>query len=236
MDYKKIVAERIKQLVDLDIETIESLIEIPPKPEMGEFAFPCFQLSKTMKKAPNMIANELKEKIEKDGFEKIECFGPYLNFFLDKGVFIKNTVEKILDEGDSYGSSKIGEGKNIVVEYSSPNIAKPFHVGHLFTTVIGSSLYKILSFEGYDCTGINHLGDWGTQFGKLIYAYKNWVDEEALAKEPIKELLRIYVKFHDEADIDPTLNEQAKMYFKNLEDGSAEEVRLWTKFRDLSLL
>ncbi|MGH4052567.1 MAG: arginine--tRNA ligase [Clostridium sp.] len=236
MDYKKIVAQRIKQLVDLDIETIESLIEIPPKPEMGEFAFPCFQLSKIMKKAPNMIASDLKEKIEKDGFEKIECFGPYLNFFLDKGVFIKDTVEKILEEGDSYGSSKIGEGKNIVVEYSSPNIAKPFHVGHLFTTVIGSSLYKILSFEGYNCTGINHLGDWGTQFGKLIYAYKNWVDEEALAKEPIKELLRIYVKFHDEADIDPTLNEQAKIYFKNLEDGSAEEVRLWTKFRDLSLV
>ena len=236
MDYKKIVAQRIKQLVDLDIETIESLIEIPPKPEMGEFAFPCFQLSKTMKKAPNMIANDLKEKIEKEGFEKIECFGPYLNFFLDKGAFIKNTVEKILEEGDSYGSSKMGEGKNIVVEYSSPNIAKPFHVGHLFTTVIGSSLYKILSFEGYNCTGINHLGDWGTQFGKLIYAYKNWVDEEALAKEPIKELLRIYVKFHDEADIDPTLNEQAKMYFKNLEDGSAEEVRLWTKFRDISLI
>ncbi|MCB2360369.1 arginine--tRNA ligase [Clostridium estertheticum] len=236
MDYKKIVAQRIKQLVELDIETIESLIEIPPKPEMGEFAFPCFQLSKVMRKAPNMIAKDLKEKIEKDGFEKIECFGPYLNFFLDKGAFIKNTVEKILDEGDNYGSSKIGEGKNIVVEYSSPNIAKPFHVGHLFTTVIGNSLYKILSFEGYNCTGINHLGDWGTQFGKLIYAYKNWVDEDALASEPIKELLRIYVKFHEEADLDPTLNEQAKMYFKKLEDGCDEEVELWTKFRDVSLV
>lgn len=236
MDYKKIVAQRIKQLVELDIETIESLIEIPPKPEMGEFAFPCFQLSKAMRKSPNMIAKDLKEKIEKDGFEKIECFGPYLNFFLDKGVFIKNTVEKILDEGDNYGSSKMGEGKNIVVEYSSPNIAKPFHVGHLFTTVIGNSLYKILSFEGYNCTGINHLGDWGTQFGKLIYAYKNWVDEDALASEPIKELLRIYVKFHEEADLDPTLNEQAKMYFKKLEDGVEEEVKLWTKFRDLSLV
>ncbi|APC41458.1 arginine--tRNA ligase [Clostridium estertheticum] len=236
MDYKKTVAQRIKQLVELDIETIESLIEIPPKPEMGEFAFPCFQLSKVMRKAPNMIAKDLKEKIEKDGFEKIECFGPYLNFFLDKGAFIKNTVEKILDEGDNYGSSKIGEGKNIVVEYSSPNIAKPFHVGHLFTTVIGNSLYKILSFEGYNCTGINHLGDWGTQFGKLIYAYKNWVDEDALVSEPIKELLRIYVKFHEEADLDPTLNEQAKMYFKKLEDGCDEEVELWTKFRDVSLV
>lgn len=236
MDYKKVVAERIKQLVDLEIETIEKLIEIPPRPEMGEFAFPCFQLAKAMKKAPNMIAKDLKEKIEMEGFEKVECFGPYLNFFLDKGAFIKNTVEKILEEGDNYGSSKIGEGKNIVVEYSSPNIAKPFHVGHLFTTAIGNSLYKILSFEGYECTGINHLGDWGTQFGKLIYAYKNWGDEVALEKEPIKELLRIYVKFHDEAEIDPTLNDQGRMYFKNLEEGSEEEVALWTKFKDLSLL
>jgi arginyl-tRNA synthetase len=236
MDYKKIVAERIKQLVDLEIETIEKLIEIPPRPEMGEFAFPCFQLAKVMKKAPNMIANDLKEKIEMEGFEKVECFGPYLNFFLDKGAFIKNTIEKILEEGDSYGSSKIGEGKNIVVEYSSPNIAKPFHVGHLFTTAIGNSLYKILSFEGYNCTGVNHLGDWGTQFGKLIYAYKNWGDEIALEKEPIKELLRIYVKFHDEAEIDPTLNDEGRMYFRNLEEGSKEEVALWTKFKDLSLV
>jgi arginyl-tRNA synthetase len=236
MDYKKVVAERIKQLVDLDIETIVNLIETPPRPEMGEFAFPCFQLAKTMKKAPNMIAKDLKEKIEKEGFEKIECFGPYLNFFLDKGVFIKNTIEKILEEGDCYGSSKVGEGKNMVVEYSSPNIAKPFHVGHLFTTAIGNSLYKILSFEGYNCTGINHLGDWGTQFGKLIYAYKNWGDKAALEKDAIRELLRIYVKFHAEAEIDDTLNDEGRMYFKKLEEGSAEEVALWTRFKDLSLV
>ncbi|MCJ7691067.1 MAG: arginine--tRNA ligase, partial [Clostridiaceae bacterium] len=236
MDYKKIVAERIKQLVDLEIEAIENLIETPPRPEMGEFAFPCFQLAKTMKKAPNMIAKDLKEKIEKEGFEKIECFGPYLNFFLDKSEFIKNTIEKVLEEGDSYGSSKIGEGKNMVVEYSSPNIAKPFHVGHLFTTAIGNSLYKILSFEGYNCTGINHLGDWGTQFGKLIYAYKNWGDQVALEKDPIRELLRIYVKFHAEAEIDPALNEEGRMYFKKLEEGCEEEVALWTRFKDLSLV
>jgi arginyl-tRNA synthetase len=236
MDYKKVVAERIKQLVDLDIETIVNLIETPPRPEMGEFAFPCFQLAKTMKKAPNMIAKDLKEKIEKECFEKIECFGPYLNFFLDKGIFIKNTIEKILEEGDCYGSSKVGEGKNMVVEYSSPNIAKPFHVGHLFTTAIGNSLYKILSFEGYNCTGINHLGDWGTQFGKLIYAYKNWGDKAALEKDAIRELLRIYVKFHAEAEIDDTLNDEGRMYFKKLEEGSAEEVALWTKFKDLSLI
>ncbi|MGH4118649.1 arginine--tRNA ligase [Clostridium sp.] len=236
MDYKKIVVERIKQLVDLEIETIENLIETPPRPEMGEFAFPCFQLAKTMKKAPAMIAKDLKEKIEKEGFEKVECFGPYLNFFLDKSVFIKKTVEKVLAEGDSYGSSKIGEGKNMVVEYSSPNIAKPFHVGHLFTTAIGNALYKILSFEGYNCTGINHLGDWGTQFGKLIYAYKNWGDEVALEKDPIRELLRIYVKFHAEAELDDTLNEEGRMYFKKLEEGCEEEVALWNRFKDLSLV
>ena len=139
MDYKKLVAERIKEHVDLELENIEKLIEIPPKPEMGDFAFPCFQLAKVMRKAPNMIAAELAEKINKDGFERVECLGPYLNFFVDKVAFSKNIISKVLEEGDKYGSSKIGEGKNVVVEYSSPNIAKPFHVGHLFTTAIGHS-------------------------------------------------------------------------------------------------
>ncbi len=235
MDYKKLVAERIKEHVDMDLETIERFIEIPPKSDMGDFAFPCFQLSKVFRKAPNIIAGELKEKINKEGFEKVENLGPYLNFFMDKSSFIKDTLEKILEEKDSYGSSFVGEGKNVVVEYSSPNIAKPFHVGHLFTTAIGNSLYKILSFQGYHCIGVNHLGDWGTQFGKLISAYKRWVDEEALEKEPINELLRIYVKFHEEAEKDPSLEDEARMHFKKLEDGSEEEVALWKRFKDLSL-
>jgi arginyl-tRNA synthetase len=236
MDYKKIVAERIKQYVDMDIETISNLIEIPPRPEMGDFAFPCFQLSKVLRKAPNMIAEQLKNEIDKVGFEKIENLGPYLNFFLDKSVFIKNTIEAVLSEGDRYGSSKLGEGKNVVVEYSSPNIAKPFHVGHLLSTAIGNSLYKIMSFEGYNCIGVNHLGDWGTQFGKLICAYKKgWADEEKLAQDPINELLKIYVKFHDEAENHPELEDEGRLHFKRLEDGCEEEVALWTKFRDLSL-
>ncbi len=235
MDYKKKVAELIKTEVDMDLESIEKLIEIPPKPEMGDFAFPCFQLAKAFRKAPNMIAEELKEKLSKEGFEKIESLGPYLNFFVDKGTFTKNTIEKILLEGDSYGSSNVGEGKTVCVEYSSPNIAKPFHVGHLFTTAIGNSLYKLFKKEGYTVEGINHLGDWGTQFGKLISAYKRWGNEEALEKDAIAELLRIYVKFHDEAEKDPSLEDEGRAYFKALEDGDKEAEALWERFRNLSL-
>ena len=235
MDYKVKIAELIKQHVDLEVEAIEKLIEIPPKPEMGDYAFPCFQLSKVMRKAPNMIAEELKGLIDSEGFERIEILGPYLNFFVDKGVFAKNTLNKVLEEGDNYGASNIGEGKTVCVEYSSPNIAKPFHVGHLFTTAIGNSLYKMFKKEGYNTVGLNHLGDWGTQFGKLISAYNRWVDEEALEKAPIDELLRIYVKFHEEAKKDPSLEDEARANFKALENGDAEATALWNRFRDLSL-
>jgi arginyl-tRNA synthetase len=235
MDYKNIIAQRIKQHVDLELDTIIELIEIPPRPEMGDFAFPCFQLSKLLKKSPNLISAQLKEQIDNKGFEKVESLGPYLNFFLDKGVFVKNAIEKILTEGDNYGSSDTGKGKNVIVEYSSPNIAKPFHIGHLFTTVIGNALYKILSFEGYNTIGINHLGDWGTQFGRLIAAYHRWVDKEALLKSPIKELERIYVKFYEEAEKDPSLEDIARKHFKNIEDGCEEEVKLWNEFKELSL-
>lgn len=235
MDYKNKVAELIKSHVELDIETIGNLIEIPPKPEMGDYAFPCFQLSKTMRKAPNMIAEELKGSMCSEGFERIESLGPYLNFFVDKKIFAENTIIKVLADGDSYGSSKIGDGKTVCVEYSSPNIAKPFHVGHLFTTAIGNSLYKMFQKEGYNTVGLNHLGDWGTQFGKLISAYGRWVDEEALEKNPIDELLRIYVKFHEEAEKDSTLEDEARLNFKKLETGDEEATALWTRFRDLSL-
>src|SRR3712207_6171161 len=235
MDYKNFVAGKIGACIDMPQGDIERLIEIPPKPEMGDYAFPCFQLSKVLRKAPNMIAQQIEADINKDGFEKVENLGPYLNFFLDKAMFSKDVIETVLSEGEKYGTSKAGEGKNVVIEYSSPNIAKPFHVGHLFSTSIGNALYKIMSFEGYNCERVNHLGDWGTQFGKLIAAYKRWADEEALQKEPIKELLRIYVKFHDEAEKNPQLEEEGRMHFKKLEDGAEEEVTLWKKFRDLSL-
>ncbi|WP_195925172.1 arginine--tRNA ligase [Sarcina ventriculi] len=235
MDYKKIVATRLKENIDLDLDKIESLIEIPPKSDMGDFAFPCFQLAKVMKKAPNMIAKDIADVIKEDGFEKVESLGPYINFFMDKVKFSESIVNEILSEKDSYGSSKIGDGKRYLVEYSSPNIAKPFHVGHLFTTAIGNALYKMLKFEGYDTVRINHLGDWGTQFGKLISAYKRWGNEEAIEKSPITELLRIYVKFHDEAEKNPSLEDEGRMYFKKLEEGDNEAVELWKRFKDLSL-
>ncbi|XOQ58928.1 MAG: arginine--tRNA ligase [Clostridium sp.] len=235
IDYKKIIANEIKQNVDMEIDAIERIIEIPPKPEMGDFAFPCFQLAKILRKAPNMIASELKDKIDTKYFYKVENFGPYLNFFVHKEMFSKDVIGEILEKRDEYGKSSKGNGKNIVIEFSSPNIAKPFHVGHLFSTAIGNSLYKMMDFQGYNCTRINHLGDWGTQFGKLISAYKRWCNEDELKKDPIKELLRIYVKFHDEASKDPSLEDEGRMYFKKLEDGEEEEVKLWKKFKDLSL-
>lgn len=235
MDYKKKIADLVSAEVDLDKDAIEQLIEIPPRAEMGDYAFPCFQLAKVLKKAPNVIAAELKDKLSLDGFEKIENLGPYINFFVDKGVFTKNTIEKILTEKDHYGDSNVGEGKTVCVEYSSPNIAKPFHVGHLFSTAIGNSLYRMFKKEGYNAVGINHLGDWGTQFGKLISAYHRWVDEEALEQDPIKELLRIYVKFHEEAEKDPSLEDEGRAYFKALENGDQEAEALWKRFRDLSL-
>ena len=235
MDYKKKVAEAISKNVDMEVENIERLIEIPPKPEMGDYAFPCFQLAKEFRKAPNVIAEELAAKIDKEGFEKITNLGPYINFFADKSIFTKNVIEKVIAEKENYGSSNIGEGKTVCVEYSSPNIAKPFHVGHLFTTAIGNSLYKIFKKEGYHVEGLNHLGDWGTQFGKLISAYKKWGNEEALEENPIDELLRIYVKFHEEAEKDPSLIDEGRAYFKALEDGDKDVEALWTRFRDLSL-
>lgn len=235
MDYKKIISERLKEILDLELEEIQGLVEIPPKSDMGDFAFPCFQLSKVMRKAPNMISAELVQQINKGGFERVEALGPYVNFFLDKTSFNKTVIEKVLEEADRYGSGNEGAGKNIVVEFSSPNIAKPFHVGHLFTTAIGNSLYKTLKFDGYNPVRINHLGDWGTQFGKLISAYKRWGNEEALEKDPISELLRIYVKFYYEAKENPELDDEGRMYFKRLEDGYEEETAFWNRFKDLSL-
>ena len=235
MDYKVLISEKIAEIVDLDANTIVDKIEIPPKSDMGDFAFPCFILSKVMKKAPNLIAVDLAEKINKDNLEKVEALGPYLNFFLDKSAFGKQVLEGVLQAGEEYGNSDIGKGGNVVIDFSSPNIAKPFHVGHLFSTAIGNALYRMYNSQGYNSVGINHLGDWGTQFGKLISAYKRWVDEEALEKDAIKELLRIYVKFHDEADIDPSLEDEGRAYFKKLEDGDEEAVALWKKFRESSL-
>ena len=235
MDYKKKVAEVIKSKVDIELEAIEKLIEIPPQAEMGDYAFPCFQLAKIFRRDPNIIAKELKDEINQDIFEKVENLGAYINFFIDKSGLIKNTLEKILSEGDNYGSSNIGEGKTICIEYSSPNIGKPFHVGDLFSTLIGNSLYQLFTKEGYKVQRLNHLGDWGSKFGKLISAYKRWGNEEALERDSISELLRVYVKFHEEAQKDSLLEDEGRAYFKRLKEKDEEAEDLWMKFRDLSL-
>lgn len=236
MDYKNIIAENLCTHIDMDKESIIRLIENPPKPEMGDLAFPCFQLAKSMRKAPNMIAQDLKAQLGTiDGFERVDAFGPYVNFFVAKSNFMKEIVEKVLADKETYGNSDEGIGKNVIVEYCSANIAKPFHVGHLYTTMIGNSLYKIFNSQGYHAIGINHLGDWGTQFGKLIYAYNHWGDEKALEEEPIKEMLRVYVKFHEESEKNPSLDDEGRRHFKLLEDGHEEEVNLWKRFKDLSL-
>lgn len=236
MDFKKEIALKISQLVDMEQDKVLGLIETPPQKNMGDYAFPCFQLAKVMRKAPNMIAAELATKVQPDNVvEKAEPAGGYLNFFINKGEYIKETINEVLTLGQQFGSSTIGNGKTVLVEFSSPNIAKPFHVGHLYTTVIGSAIEKIYRHLGYSTVKINHLGDWGTQFGKLIVAYKRWGVAEVIEKDPINELLKIYVKFHEEAEKDPVLEDEARGYFKKLEDNDPEAVELWQKFRELSL-
>lgn len=236
MDFKLEIAKKIGTLVEMDTDKAMELIEIPPQSNMGDYAFPCFQLAKVMRKSPNMIAAELSEKLQPDNIlEKAEAAGGYLNFFVNKKEYIRLLVEEVLEKGESFGSSKAGEDKNVIVEFSSVNVAKPFHVGHLFNTMLGRALEKVYKHSGYNTIKINHLGDWGTQFGKLIVAYKSWVDEEALEKAPIAELFRIYVKFHDEAEKNPALEDEARAYFKKLEDGDVEVTALWQRFKDLSL-
>ncbi len=236
MDFKKEVAGIISSLVDMEVEKVMELMEVPPHANMGDYAFPCFQLAKVMRKAPNMIAAELAAKVQTHAIiEKAEAAGGYLNFFLNKNVFIGDTIKRVLEQGEKYGYNSMGEGKTITIDFSSPNVAKPFHIGHMSSTIIGGSMEKIFRHLGFKVERINHLGDYGTQFGKLISAYKRWVDHEALEKEPINELLRIYVKFHEEAENNPELENEARAYFKQLEDGDKEAIALWERFRALSI-
>ena len=232
---KEQIAELIKDKVEgLELSEIVNLIELPPKPELGDYAFPCFRLAKTMRKAPQIIAQEICDSIEKpDYLEKIVTEGAYINFFTDKTSFAKGVITNAIE--DSYGSSKEGNGKTICIDYSSPNVAKNFHVGHLRTTVIGNSLYKIYSKLGYHVERINHLGDWGTQFGKLIVAYKNWGSEEAVKEKGIEELMRIYVLFHEEAEKNPELEDEARAWFHKMETGDEEALKIWEWFIDISL-
>lgn len=232
----KIAGLLAEHIQGLSREEIEKIIEIPQDSKMGDYAFPCFRLAKSMRKAPNMIASDLAGNIGKSSlFAKVESVNAYVNMFLDRNEFTKEVLEAVVEEGDRYGASDIGQNRPVVVEFSSPNIAKPFHIGHIRSTVIGNSINKIYAFLGYDVIRINHLGDYGTQFGKMIVSYRRWGNKEDVINEPIKALLGYYVKFHEESENDPTLEVEARAVFTKLENGEKEEKELWQWFRDESL-
>ena len=235
MENKLRIAAAIAAQTGLEADQLKDWLETPPDPAMGDYAFPCFRLAKTMRKAPPAIAAELAGSIGHiDGIASMEAKGGYLNFFADKTAFVRDTLNKVLAQGDSYGDSDLGGGRNVCVEYSSINIAKPFHIGHLPSTAIGNSLYRIYKALGYNAIGINHLGDWGTQFGKMIVAYKKWGDKP-VPQCTVRELVKLYVRFHEEAESDPTLNDRAREEFAKLEHGDEENLALWRWFVDLSL-
>lgn len=236
-DFKIEIANCLKDKIeDLSLEEIIELIEIPPNKEMGDYAFPCFKLAKVFRKAPNIISQELSEKIESKGaISKVIALGGYVNFFVDKSQLAKNVINDVLTQREKYGRSDLGKDKTIVIDFSSPNIAKPFHIGHIRTTVIGNSLYKIYDSQGYNVERINHLGDYGTQFGKLIVAFKLWGDKETVESNPIPELLKLYVRFHEEAEKKPEMEDEARAWFTKLENGDKEAKELWQWFRDESL-
>ncbi|HEY8391903.1 MAG TPA: arginine--tRNA ligase [Capillibacterium sp.] len=239
LDYKAIIAELVAKEnsgAGLDQETVYGLLEYPPDPVLGDLALPCFKLSKQWRKAPQLIAEELQEKIDPSPyFTEVKAAGAYLNFRLAPVPLVREVLGQILVRGGEYGARTVGKGQTIVIDYSAPNIAKPFHVGHLSSTVIGNSLTKIYRFLGYECVGINHLGDWGTQFGKLITAYKKWGSAEEVKKGQIKELMRLYVKFHTEAEKDPSLEDEAREWFRKIETGDEEALSLWQWFKEISL-
>jgi arginyl-tRNA synthetase len=237
MKYKIDAAKELHNLLQasLSLEKIERLLEKPKHEQHGDLAFPCFELAKAFRKAPAIIAAELAEKLQAPLFAKVEAVGPYVNIFLNRTHVNQDIIATILTEEQSYGNQTFGKEKTIVIDYSSPNIAKPFSMGHLRSTVIGNSLKRISEKCGYQVLGINYIGDWGTQFGKLIAAYKKWGSEEKVKQNPIKELFRLYVYFYEQVKENPKLEDEGRAWFKKLEDGDEEAVRLWTWFRSESL-
>ena len=236
-DFKIAIANCLKEKIeDLTLEEIVALIEVPPNKDMGDFAFPCFKLAKVFRKAPNMIAADLAENIEAKGaISKVMPLGGYVNFFVNKSQLAETVINDVLTKKEKYGHTDLGQEKAVVIDFSSPNIAKPFHIGHIRTTVIGNALYKIYDSQGYNVVRVNHLGDYGTQFGKLIVAFKLWGSKEAVEANPIPELLKLYVKFHEEAEQKPEMEDEARAWFTKLENGDEEAKALWQWFRDESL-
>ncbi|MFA5634396.1 MAG: arginine--tRNA ligase, partial [Anaerovoracaceae bacterium] len=225
-----------EQIEGLTAEELTGMIEIPTDSKLGDYAFPCFRLAKVMRKSPAIIAKDIAEKLSNDKmFERVESVNAYVNMFMGREVFIREVLSEVAEMKEGYGSSDIGQNRKVVVEYSSPNIAKPFHIGHIRSTVIGNAIYKLYDFLGFDAVRINHLGDYGTQFGKMIVSYRRWGNKEDVEKSPIQALLGYYVKFHEEAEKDPSLEEEARATFTLLENGAEEETALWKWFRDESL-
>ena len=237
MNYKKIVAEQIAKTVGehLSVDEIVSMIEVPKYANQGDLAFPAFTLAKVLRKAPQAIATEIVEAVSDQHIERAEAMGPYANFFLERSAFADEVLKEVLELGEHYGDWDYGQGRKVVIDMSSPNIAKPMSMGHLRSTVIGNAIANLEKKVGYEPIRINHLGDWGTQFGKLIEAYKLWGSEELVKADPIAELIKLYVRFHEEAELDPTLDDKGRAWFKKLEDGDPEAVRLWEWFRSESL-
>lgn len=234
-DFKENIAKELeKKDIGLTFDEIYKLIEIPPQDNMGDYSFPCFSLARTMRKNPAIIAEDLASSLDLKAFEKIENLNAYVNFYVDRKIFEEETLNEIIEKKEKYASSDIGKGKNIVVEFSSVNIAKPFHIGHIRSTVIGDALRNIHKFLGYNTIASNYIGDYGTQFGTMIAAYKLWGDDDKLRENPIKELLNLYVRYNTEAENNEKMKEDARLEFKNLEDGQEEAVRLWSWFKEIS--
>ena len=237
LDFKETIAEALQKATGLNKEELKSYIEVPKDTSMGDYAFPCFKLAKELKKAPPMIATEINEKLQVDEkvITKVEIVGGYINFYVNNATLIEEVLKEYDNKKEQYGNSKIGEGKNVVIDYSAPNIAKPFHIGHLRSTVIGGALYNVYKFLNYNVTGVNHLGDYGTQFGKLIEGYKLWGEEYNIEENPIDELTKIYVRINNLCKEDEKVLENCRNNFKKLEDGDPYCVEIWTRFRELSL-
>ena len=237
MNNKELIASELAKVIDsLDQDAILNLLEQPKSSDLGDIAFPAFSLAKVERKAPQAIAADIAEKIDQSAFEKVVATGPYVNFFLDKSKISDQVIKSVIEAGVDYGQQDEGHGENITIDLSSPNIAKPFSVGHLRSTVIGDALSNIFRKMGYNTIKINHLGDWGKQFGLLMVAYKKWGSKEAVEANPIDELLKLYVRINAEIENDPALDDEGRLWFKKLEDGDPEATELWQWFRDESLV
>lgn len=236
MDLVQTLSEDLQEASGVDSAELAAMIETPPEPELGDAALPCFRLAKKLRKAPAAIAEEIRDKFMlPDYVDRIEVVGGYLNFYFKPSAYVRTILLPAAEAGIDWGAGTIGDGRTVIIDYSSVNIAKPFHVGHLSSTAIGSALYKIYGYLGYNVVGVNHLGDWGTQFGRMIAAYKHWGDDGKIEREGVDALLELYVRFHEEVDSSPILEDEGRAWFKRIEDGDEEATRIFGWFKGITL-